>query len=55
MFETKTQFFLIFRPWLKEFAIFDRRIEFGMQKCPYGSRPEVWKRQIYLNYDKIIV
>ena len=27
-------FFLIIRPWLKEFVTFDRKFGFGMQKSP---------------------
>ena len=41
---------LIVRPWLKELAIFDLKIEFCMQKSSPGSLPEVWKREICLNY-----
>ena len=44
--------FLCFRRWLKELAIFDRKIEFCMQKSSPGWLPEVWKREICLNYEK---
>ncbi len=46
--------FPIFRPWLKEFAFFDFKIEVCMPKSPPGSLPEVWKRGICIKYDKIM-
>ncbi len=45
---------LIVRPWLKELALFDLKIEFYASKSPPGSLPEVWKREICIKYDKFM-